>query len=50
MKNEGREISGDDRSGCEKLEIKKRLIVILEDPYSDESCVEDDEDEDGNED
>ncbi|PBL04300.1 hypothetical protein ARMGADRAFT_1070772 [Armillaria gallica] len=50
LKNEGREVSGDDRSGSEKLEIKKRLVVILEDPYSDESCGEDDEDEDGNED
>ncbi len=50
LKNEGREVSGDDRSGSEKLEIKKRLVVILEDPYSDESCVEDDEDEDRSED
>ncbi len=49
LKNEGREVSGDDRSGFEKLGRRKRLAV-LEDPYSDESCVEDDEDEDGNED
>ncbi|SJK99542.1 uncharacterized protein ARMOST_02847 [Armillaria ostoyae] len=49
LENEGKDVSGDDHPGFEKLESKKRL-AILEDPYSDESCVEDDGDEDGDED
>ncbi|KAK0470259.1 uncharacterized protein EV420DRAFT_1757822 [Desarmillaria tabescens] len=43
LESEGREVSGDDRLGFEKLERKKDLVA-MEDPYSDEGGAGEDED------
>ncbi|KAK0470240.1 uncharacterized protein EV420DRAFT_1634679 [Desarmillaria tabescens] len=49
LESEGREVSGDDRKGFGRLERKKDLVAV-EDPYSDEGGADKDEGEDEDED